>query len=389
MEFDSSTGNLKKEYVYGGGTMVTIAPNGKGSLGVQYATSDHLGTPRVITNSIGSVVSRHDYMPFGEELSAGTGGRTTAMGFGGADNVRQKFTGYERDSESGLDYAQARYYANMQGRFTSPDPLMSSGKPGDPQTWNRYSYCFNNPIVLTDPSGMEVPKGPSDSKWLAGLRGPEQDGVELYEGTITTGMGGEPGQQHLNPTPPPPIGDVDLSAVPAPNLATGGVPSSGSNLAALGPPPQMPTSIVPQQVTIVPCPADKPDGIELTVPYQVRDSIGQPMRVAGMTPFETITHASFTVATLSGNQQTFQGVEYHRPVQLGDPTNQNGVFLDTPIGVCVPLANGEKFRHDFTQNIYIQYNGKLYPVRTQNWIVGSAKKGYLITNQIDIAQTRP
>ena len=40
------------------------------------------------------------------------------------------------------------------GRFTSVDPLASSGQPGSPQTWNRYSYALNNPILFTDPSGM-------------------------------------------------------------------------------------------------------------------------------------------------------------------------------------------------------------------------------------------
>lgn len=53
-----------------------------------------------------------------------------------------------------LDYAQARYYSPMQGRFTSVDPLMASGSISSPQTWNRYSYCYNNPLRFTDPSGM-------------------------------------------------------------------------------------------------------------------------------------------------------------------------------------------------------------------------------------------
>ena len=47
-------------------------------------------------------------MPFGEEVMAGVGGRTVAQGYGQTDNARQKFTGYERDDESGLDFAQAR-----------------------------------------------------------------------------------------------------------------------------------------------------------------------------------------------------------------------------------------------------------------------------------------
>jgi RHS repeat-associated protein len=156
-EYDGSSGNLKKEYVVGGGSMITIEPTAVNSNGAQYATADHLGSARVITNSSGSVVSRHDYMPFGEELGAGTGGRTTGMGFSNSgDNNRKKFTQYERDAESGLDFAEARYYANAQGRFTSPDPFSASAIIADPQTFNRYAYCRNNPVNSVDPSGMSA-----------------------------------------------------------------------------------------------------------------------------------------------------------------------------------------------------------------------------------------
>jgi RHS repeat-associated protein len=69
--------------------------------------------------------------------------------------VDQKFTGKERDAESGLDYFGARYYGSALGRFTSPDPSKLSVLPAFPQTWNRYSYVYNNPLALKD----------SDGKW--------------------------------------------------------------------------------------------------------------------------------------------------------------------------------------------------------------------------------
>ncbi len=67
------------------------------------------------------------------------------------DSVRHlrlnlKFTGKERDTESGLDYFGARYYGSNMGRFMSPDPFLNSGHPSDPQTWNRYTYGLNNPF---------------------------------------------------------------------------------------------------------------------------------------------------------------------------------------------------------------------------------------------------
>jgi RHS repeat-associated protein len=63
-----------------------------------------------------------------------------------------KVTGYERDAETGLDYAFARYYNQRIGRFMSLDPM--AGDIHDPQTLNRYAYVRNNPGNLTDPSGL-------------------------------------------------------------------------------------------------------------------------------------------------------------------------------------------------------------------------------------------
>jgi RHS repeat-associated protein len=60
----------------------------------------------------------------------------------------------ERDAETGLDYFGARYYSGAQGRFISPDPV--SGKISNPQSFNAYSYSWNNPLRYTDPTGMVV-----------------------------------------------------------------------------------------------------------------------------------------------------------------------------------------------------------------------------------------
>jgi RHS repeat-associated protein len=98
-------------------------------------------------------VKRHDYLPFGEELFATQGKRTAALGYS-ADAVRQKFTQYERDIETNLDYAHARYYGSTQGRFTSPDPFNGSMAILDPQSMNRYAYVQNSPLIFTDPTGL-------------------------------------------------------------------------------------------------------------------------------------------------------------------------------------------------------------------------------------------
>jgi RHS repeat-associated protein len=154
-EFNGSNVSLMKEYAQGGATLITIEPTAVNSNGTRYTTSDHLGSPRVVTNSSAGVVSRHDYMPFGVELDSGVGGRTPAMGFSVADGLRQKFTSKERDIETGLDFFGARYYASTHGRFTSADPLLASARTWAPQSWNRYSYVLNNPLKLIDPNGLK------------------------------------------------------------------------------------------------------------------------------------------------------------------------------------------------------------------------------------------
>ena len=122
-----------------------------------YLTVDHLGSTRVMTNPAGSVVSQHDYLPFGEEVPLGYGGRTALPGFQAAstDDVNQKFTGKERDQESQLDYFGARYYGSVLGRFTSPDGPFNDQEAGDPQSWNLYSYVRNNPLANIDPLGLD------------------------------------------------------------------------------------------------------------------------------------------------------------------------------------------------------------------------------------------
>jgi RHS repeat-associated protein len=122
---------------------------------VQWLISDHLGTPRMVLDQTGSLANmkRHDYLPFGEELVAPTSGRSAAQGYAGGDGVRQQFTEKERDTETGLDYFGARYFASTQGRFTSPGEPFADQSEGDPQTWNLYSYTANNPLARVDPDG--------------------------------------------------------------------------------------------------------------------------------------------------------------------------------------------------------------------------------------------
>ena len=124
---------------------------------ISYLTNDHLGSPRITTDVVGQVISRRDFRPYGEEIP-----RT---GYG-ADAVRKKFTGYERDSETDLDFAQARYQSSALGRFSSPDPIILNLKVSNPQGWNKYIYVLNNPLWLIDPTGLIWGRSGNKVQWF-------------------------------------------------------------------------------------------------------------------------------------------------------------------------------------------------------------------------------
>jgi RHS repeat-associated protein len=128
-----------KDYIYFGGQLVSQL-NSTGPNPILHFHPDHLGTPRVITDDIGNVVSNHDYWPFGYEI--------TDPGY---DISTHKFTGHDRDSLTGLDYMLARYYGNYLGKFYSVDPV--GGNVKSSQSWNGYEYALNNPARYNDPSG--------------------------------------------------------------------------------------------------------------------------------------------------------------------------------------------------------------------------------------------
>ena len=144
-----STGTVVFVYNAGGQLIAEYSPAAQPN-GTSYLTTDRLGSTRVVTSSSGSVKSRHDYLPFGEEIEAPNGGRAGGQGYI-ADNVRQRFTEKERDNESGFDCFLARYYSSAQGRFASADSV--PGSKSNPQSLNLYAYVGNNPLRYVDPSG--------------------------------------------------------------------------------------------------------------------------------------------------------------------------------------------------------------------------------------------
>ena len=103
------------------------------------------------------IVERHDYRPFGEEIGAGTGLRTTTpQGYSVSNPIRQQYAMTERDSPTGLNHTWFRKSDSSSGRWTSPDPNHGSMSIGDPQSTNRYAYVENDPVNSIDPAGLEL-----------------------------------------------------------------------------------------------------------------------------------------------------------------------------------------------------------------------------------------
>jgi RHS repeat-associated protein len=116
----------------------------------QFHLSDHLGSSNVVADAGGALVNREEFSPYGE------------TSFGSFARKRYRFTGKERDEESGLSYHQARYYSSWLARWMTVDPECGAFPGYDP-----YCYCTGNPMVLTDPSG-QGPKDPKEPSILTG-----------------------------------------------------------------------------------------------------------------------------------------------------------------------------------------------------------------------------
>lgn len=144
-EFNHTIPTWTKSYTYlGDSQLATITPNGTGGEYVEFNHPDRLGT-RLVTNQAGGTSYEQINLPFGTALNAESSLTTN----------NKRFTSYDRSSATGLDYAINRTYDSKQGRFTQVDPIgMQAASLAAPQTLNMYTYCGNDPINYTDPSGF-------------------------------------------------------------------------------------------------------------------------------------------------------------------------------------------------------------------------------------------
>jgi RHS repeat-associated protein len=129
------------------------------SMGTAYPFTDMLGSVRVVTKDDETVSECYDYLPFGRMLYSGKNGRSSCYPSNPDQQITsalpQKFTGKERDAETGLDYLGFRYYSGAQGRWTSPDQPFADQHLEDPQSWNLYGYVRNRPLNMIDTDGRQ------------------------------------------------------------------------------------------------------------------------------------------------------------------------------------------------------------------------------------------
>ncbi|MEU5698084.1 SpvB/TcaC N-terminal domain-containing protein [Streptomyces aurantiacus] len=108
-----------------------------GGPAVAYHLPDHLGSSAAVLDRTGTLTNREEYTPYGE------------TSFGSHTRKRYRFTGMERDEESGLACQGARYYLPWLARWSVPDPAGPGG------AINLYQYCAGAPLQLVDRSGRD------------------------------------------------------------------------------------------------------------------------------------------------------------------------------------------------------------------------------------------
>ncbi|MCK5581374.1 MAG: VCBS repeat-containing protein [Candidatus Omnitrophica bacterium] len=132
--------NRVSKFIYLGSQRVAAVNDGE----MSYYHTDHLGGLNVVTDADGLKTDVIEYTPFGSKTRHDKYGT-------GEDVAWHYFTGQRLDDEVGLYYYGARYYDPSLGRFITADTIVPN--PSNSQTFNRYSYCHNNPVNFVDPTG--------------------------------------------------------------------------------------------------------------------------------------------------------------------------------------------------------------------------------------------
>lgn len=135
---------------------------------VQYQLCDHLGNVHVVADAVGGKHKLEEHYPYG------------GTSFGGFAKKRYRFTGKERDEESGLNYHGARYYSSWTLRWTCADPAGMLGGI------NLFTYVDNNPIKYFDQVGTEKISFVDHDGYLVNIKG---EYVSINNGNLSGPVG--------------------------------------------------------------------------------------------------------------------------------------------------------------------------------------------------------
>lgn len=145
METDANDRNPTTYIFFNGARIARIDP---GTTTAKYYVTDNIGSTEVETDDQGNPLNQSLFFPYGVER--------IIQQYDTANNYR--FSGKERDPNTGLDDFGARFYASTLGRFMTPDwdakpAAVPYASYGDPQTLNLYSYVKNGPLNRVDADG--------------------------------------------------------------------------------------------------------------------------------------------------------------------------------------------------------------------------------------------
>ena len=221
-----------------------------------------------------------------------------------------KFGAYRRDADTGLDYAEQRYYSSALGRFLRPDPYGGSSDVGVPQSWNRYGYVLSDPANGNDPSGLDgmfclMPDG--------------EGGQQACSAVFSIGVTA-------------PVFKIDVTPQPEPD------PSFQAKNAGAGAPNTDPRA---------PGPGQEPSGNgggatnnatpKPTIPHRVKQFVckGSPARRI----FASVRQGAI-VGAIRGGASGFVGGEIGEPLGGGIPGAILGGFLGGTVGAAGGVFSG-------------------------------------------------
>jgi RHS repeat-associated protein len=163
------------------GVFALHVKNPNGTENIRYIHKDHLGSWHTITDENGNLLQELSFDAWGNRRSPATWRAFT--GTPPAPFFDRGFTGHEHLYAFGLINMNGRLYDPLVSRMLSPDNFIQA--PDFSQSFNRYSYCINNPLIYVDPSGEWFV---IDDLIAAGVGGLVNIGVNIFNGNLS-GMG--------------------------------------------------------------------------------------------------------------------------------------------------------------------------------------------------------